>query len=92
MLLFLLDWMTLYVVSASQDHGHFRVNRAVSTHCVASLATGNSQSNSEASPGHERGKSLSSDFLASRAKELIASLKALMRSDSKCWFSVAIQI
>ncbi|KAG7173399.1 uncharacterized protein LOC121860613 [Homarus americanus] len=59
-----------------------RVSRALSTHCVASAATGTSHNNSVASASHERGRTLTSDFLASRARELIASLKSLMRSDS----------
>lgn len=59
------------------------MNRAVSTYCVASAASGPSHSNTGASLSHDRGRSLTSDFLASRARELIASLKSLMRSDSK---------
>lgn len=59
-----------------------RVNRAVSTYCVASAASGSSHSNTGAPLNHDRGRSLTSDFLASRARELIASLKSLMRSDS----------
>lgn len=63
-----------------------RVSRAASTHCVAS-AVSSYQSEptaaAVASPGSERTRPLTTDFLASRARELLASLKSLMRSDSK---------
>ncbi|KAK8747967.1 hypothetical protein OTU49_016246 [Cherax quadricarinatus] len=59
-----------------------RVSRALSTYCVASTASGTSHSNAVSSASHDRGRALTSEFLATRAKELIASLKSLMRSDS----------
>nr|XP_045598753.1 uncharacterized protein LOC123758410 isoform X2 [Procambarus clarkii] len=59
-----------------------RVSRALSTYCVASTAAGTSRSNSVSSTSNDRGRALTSEFLATRAKELIANLKSLMRSDS----------
>ena len=51
-----------------------RVNRAVSTHCVASLAV---------DTPHRTQHSSSSRPITSRAKELFTSIKGLFRSDSK---------
>lgn len=69
----------------THNHQPKKVSRAASTHCVATAA---SSFNSEptaaaaASPSHERTRHLTTEFLASRARELLTSLKSLMRSDS----------
>ncbi|XP_068213005.1 uncharacterized protein [Palaemon carinicauda] len=52
-----------------------RVNRSVSTYCVAS-------SPSAKESGSTAGRVVNSEFLVSRAKELIASLKSLTRNES----------
>ncbi|KAG0714512.1 hypothetical protein GWK47_013999 [Chionoecetes opilio] len=61
-----------------------KVSRAVSTHCVASAASSfhsEPTAGAAASPGSERTRPHTTDFLATRARELLASLKSLMRSD-----------
>ncbi|KAK7078309.1 hypothetical protein SK128_026688 [Halocaridina rubra] len=52
-----------------------RVNRSVSTYCVASIPTTKESSTTT-------GRTVNSEFLVTRAKELIASLKSLTRSES----------
>ncbi|ROT82271.1 hypothetical protein C7M84_024563 [Penaeus vannamei] len=63
-----------------------RVSRAASTYCVATEVQRSSHSEAAASGSQDKGgspgKSHTSEFLATRAKELITSLKSLMRSES----------
>ncbi|KAK4302886.1 hypothetical protein Pmani_025066 [Petrolisthes manimaculis] len=64
-----------------------RVSRAASTHCVASAvslapSTTPSRPKAPTSTTPDKGRSPASEFLATRAKDLIASLRSLMRSDS----------
>ncbi|KAK8387324.1 hypothetical protein O3P69_018125 [Scylla paramamosain] len=69
----------------THNHQHKKVSRAASTHCVATAASSyhsEPTAAAAASPGHERTRPLTTDFLASRARELLTSLKSLMRSDS----------
>ncbi|XP_063595903.1 uncharacterized protein LOC134772751 isoform X3 [Penaeus indicus] len=64
-----------------------RVSRAASTYCVATEVQRSSHGEATASGSQDKGgspgKSHTSEFLATRAKELITSLKSLMRSENR---------
>lgn len=68
----------------NNNHHSRKVSRAASTHCVVSAASAcqDNPAAAGASSGSEKTRSHTTDFLASRARELLTSLKSLIRSDS----------